>query len=132
MRRHIVKIPREWTIAGTATLAAAAISIAAVTWRPRLPVADAQQAPPAPAIMIDAFQFKPKDLEVKADAKVTWTNDDDVVHTVTSGVPDRRTDLFNASLNGKGARFEFTFSKPGVYTYFCNRHQQMRGEIIAK
>lgn len=127
-----MKVPGGWLITGTAMLAAGAISATAAMWRPGMLVAEAQQTPPAPAITIDAFQFKPKDLDVKADAKVTWTNDDDVVHTVTSGVPDRRTDLFNASLNGKGARFEFTFAKPGVYTYFCNRHQQMRGEITVK
>ncbi|HET8679272.1 MAG TPA: plastocyanin/azurin family copper-binding protein [bacterium] len=127
-----MRIPGGWWIAGATLLTASAISAAAVTWRPGMPVAEAQAVPPAPAITIDAFQFKPKELEVKADAKVAWTNDDDVVHTVTSGVPGGRTDLFNASLNGKGARFEFTFARPGVYAYFCNRHQQMRGEITVK
>lgn len=127
-----MKTPGGWLIPGTAMLAATAIAAAVATWRSGMPVAEAQQASPVPTITIDAFQFKPKELEVKPDAKVTWTNDDDVIHTVTSGVPDRRTDLFNASLSGKGARFEFTFARPGVYTYFCNRHQQMRGEIMVK
>ncbi len=78
---------------------------------------------------IDTFQFMPRSLEVTVETKVVWTNNDDVTHTVTSGTPDQRTDLFNATLNGKGAKFEFTFSTPGTFTYFCNRHQQMRGEI---
>lgn len=123
---------RTWLIAGNVILAATAIAAATASWRPGMPVAAAQQAPLGPAITIDAFQFKPKELEVRLDAKVAWTNDDDVVHTVTSGTPDRRTELFNASLNGKGTKFDFTFARPGVYTYFCNRHQQMRGEITVK
>lgn len=110
-------------------LIAASIVTSAVTSRAGMPAAEAQ-APPA--ITIDAFQFKPKELEVKADTKVSWTNDDDVLHTVTSGTPDRRTDLFNAPLNGKGTKFEFAFVRPGTYTYFCKWHQQMRGEITVK
>ncbi len=123
---------KGWLVAGNTILVAVAVATAAATWRAAMPAAEAQQPPPASAITIDAFQFKPKELEIKADMKVTWANDDDVLHTVTSGTPDRRTDLYNASLNGKGTKFEFTFARPGVYTYFCNRHQQMRGEITVK
>ena len=28
--------------------------------------------------------------------------------------------------------FSFTFSRAGTYTYFCDRHQSMRGEIRVK
>ena len=36
---------------------------------------------------------------------------------------------FDASLDGKGKSFSFTFSQPGIYTYYCDRHEHMRGEI---
>jgi plastocyanin len=90
-------------------------------------------APPhrqaAGAVTVEGFSFKPQTLEVKVGAKVTWTNNDDVTHTATSGTPDQRTNEFNQTLQGKGAKFEFTFSKAGKFTYFCARHNSMRGEI---
>ncbi len=83
-------------------------------------------------IDIQTFQFQPKQLEVKAGATVTWINQDDIRHTVTSGAPDNKDGRFDATLAGKGAKFSFTFSQPGTYSFFCDRHQHMRGEITVK
>ena len=83
-------------------------------------------------INIQTFQFQPKQLEVKAGATVTWVNQDDIRHTVTSGAPDNKDGRFDATLAGKGTKFSFTFSQPGTYTFFCDRHQHMRGEITVK
>ncbi len=129
----VVRSNSRWQVVGALVPLITLIIILALNW-PRLgmSVAEALQNSASPAVTIEAFQFKPRDLEVKAETKVVWTNDDDVLHTVTSGVPERRTDLFNGSLNGKGMKFEFTFTKPGTYAYFCNRHQHMRGEITVK
>ena len=80
-------------------------------------------------VEITLFQFKPEQLEVPAGTVVTWTNHDDIEHTVTSGEPERRDGRFNTPLNGKDARGTVTFTQPGVYPYFCDRHQSMRGEI---
>ena len=80
-------------------------------------------------VTIKTFQFKPSPIEVKAGARVTWTNTDDITHTVTSGTPESRDGQFNSPLSGKGATFSFTFPKAGTYSYFCDRHQSMRGEI---
>lgn len=95
-------------------------------------IAQAAPANQPAAAAIDTFQFKPRELEVKVGTKVVWTNHDDVTHTVTSGTPEQRTEMFNTTLNGKGTTFEFTFARVGTFTYFCNRHQQMRGEIQVK
>ena len=59
-------------------------------------------------------------------------NADDITHTVTSGTPENRDGQFNTPLPGKGTTFSFTFSRAGTYTYFCDRHQSMRGEIRVK
>jgi plastocyanin len=130
----VVSCTRRRVLTVSAGLAAAFGIATTAYWPLASPTttAQAQQAAPGSAVTIEAFQFKPKDLDIKAEAKVAWTNDDDVTHTVTSGTPDRRTEMFNASLNGKGARFDFTFTKTGTYHYFCNRHQQMRGAITVK
>ena len=80
-------------------------------------------------ITIQTFQFKPARLEVKAGTQVTWINQDDIRHTVTSGVPEKKDGRFDAPLNGKGKSFSFTFAQPGTYSYFCERHEHMRGEV---
>ncbi len=89
----------------------------------------AAQAAPDAAVNIQTFQFQPGDLTVRAGARVTWTNQDDIGHTVTSGTPENRDRRFDTPLNGKGAKFSHTFGQPGTYTYFCDRHQSMRGQI---
>jgi plastocyanin len=81
------------------------------------------------AVTVRLFQFRPTPLEVKAGTRVTWTNDDDITHTVTSGLPDSKDGRFDSPLRGKGATFGLSFDAPGTYPYFCNRHQSMRGEI---
>jgi plastocyanin len=80
-------------------------------------------------ITIQTFQFKPAQLEVKAGTQVTWTNQDDIRHTVTSGTPEKKDGRFDAPLAGKDKSFSFTFSQPGTYVYFCDRHEHMQGEI---
>jgi plastocyanin len=76
----------------------------------------------APSVSIRLFRFRPAQIEIAAGTKVTWTNEDDIVHTVTSG-------SFSQRLEGKGAAASVEFSRPGVYPYFCERHPAMRGEI---
>jgi plastocyanin len=93
------------------------------------PVAPAAQAAPDAAVNIQTFQFQPGDLAVRAGTRVTWTNQDDIEHTVTSGTPERRDGRFDAPLRAKGTKVSQTFGQPGTYTYFCDRHQSMRGQI---
>ncbi|MGH7406644.1 MAG: plastocyanin/azurin family copper-binding protein [Candidatus Methylomirabilales bacterium] len=81
------------------------------------------------AVTVQTFQFRPVPLEVKAGTRVTWTNNDDIEHTVTSGTPERRDGRFNSPLEGKGATSSFSFTEAGSYPYFCDRHDHMRGEI---
>ena len=82
-----------------------------------------------PSVSIRLFQFRPAQIEIAAGTKVTWTNEDDIVHTVTSGTPDTQAGSFTRRLDGKGAAATVEFSRPGIYPYFCERHRAMRGEI---
>jgi plastocyanin len=83
----------------------------------------------APEVGIHIFQFQPGRLEVKARTRVTWTNQDEITHTVTSGTPEWRDGRFDQRLEGRGAAATVEFTNPGVYPYFCGRHPSMRGEI---
>jgi plastocyanin len=83
-------------------------------------------------VTIQTFQFKPTPVEVPAGTKVSFTNQDDITHTITSGSPDSPDGKFSHRLEGKGSTASVELGKPGVYPYFCERHRSMRGEIRVK
>ncbi len=80
-------------------------------------------------VAIQTFQFSPDTLRVAAGTKVIWTNQDDIEHTVTAGTASQRDSAFDAVLKAKGSTVERTFDRAGTFTYFCDRHQFMRGSI---
>ena len=81
----------------------------------------------APLITIGNFTFGPMQVIVPVGATVTWVNGDDVPHTV------RAVDnAFHSRPMDTDERFSFTFTKPGVYTYFCSLHPQMTGKVIVR
>jgi plastocyanin len=82
-----------------------------------------------PDVRIIGFLFKPESLTVAAGATVTWTNSDDIAHTVTAGTPESPTGAFDAGDRTKDQIFEHTFSSPGTFAYFCRNHNGMRGEV---
>jgi plastocyanin len=87
------------------------------------------QSPGAANVTIKLFQYQPGRIQVKSGTTVTWLNEDEIFHTVTAVAEKGKGGGFDASLDGKGKSFSFTFSQPGVYTYYCDRHEHMRGEI---
>jgi plastocyanin len=90
------------------------------------------QAAGGAAAAIRVFQFQPGTLEVRAGTRVTWTNHDDIPHTVTSGVAGSPDGRFDVRLDGKGAGGGAVFTGRGVYPYFCARHPSMRGEVVVR
>ncbi len=79
------------------------------------------------AVKIDNFTFTPKSVTVKAGTTVTWTNQDDIPHTVTS-----TTKQFRSMALDTDDKFTFTFSTPGTYDYFCSLHPKMTGTIVVE
>ena len=98
---------------------------------PPKPAAVAESARPQPVgnVTIRLFQFQPERIEVKPGTTVSWVNEDEILHTVTA---ETKENGFAASLEGKGRSFSFTFSQPGTYSYFCERHEHMRGEVLVR
>ncbi len=99
----------------------------AIGWA--IAVAAATAADAATGVTVQLFQFRPGSIAVNAGTRVTWTNQDEIEHTITFGVPDRPDGGFDFTLGGKGATASVDFPKAGTYTYFCKRHQHMRGEV---
>lgn len=80
-----------------------------------------------PEVSIDNFTFTPQTLTVAAGTKVTWTNHDDVPHTVKSTAK-----MFLSGTLDTDDKFSFVFSQPGTYPYFCTVHSHMTGTIVVK
>ena len=79
-------------------------------------------------IKIDNFSFGPMTMTVAAGTTVTWTNNDDVPHTVVSD--DKAT--FRSPALDTGEHFSYTFSRPGKYPYFCSVHPKMVAEVVVQ
>jgi plastocyanin len=75
------------------------------------------------SVSIDNFTFAPAELTVKAGTTVTWTNHDDIPHTVVSAGKYRSKTLDTDD------SFSFTFTAAGDYKYFCSLHPHMTGTI---
>ncbi len=67
----------------------------------------------ATAIKIDNFSFGPATITIPAGTTVTWTNNDDVPHVVTSD--DNK--MFKSKALDTDDHFSFMFAKPGTYNY---------------
>ena len=78
------------------------------------------------AVKIGNFTFGPQELKVKSGTTVTWTNEDDIPHTVVSPNNFRSKPLDSED------KYSFTFSTPGTYKYFCSLHPHMTGTIVVE
>ena len=91
------------------------------------PAATTNQAaqPAANSVEIKSMAFTPAALTVKVGQTVTWTNQDQFAHTVTSDAGE-----FKSGNLAKGGTYTFTFTKAGTYTYHCNIHTSMKAKVI--
>lgn len=90
----------------------------------------ATAAPAAVEIAVAQFKYTPARLEIAAGGTVRWLNSDEILHTATAGAPGQLSGAFDGEMPGAGTAFQFTFSEPGSYTYFCSRHDFMTGEVV--
>ncbi len=78
-------------------------------------------------VKIDNFSFGPQSLTVPVGATVTWTNRDDIPHTVVS------TDgVFKSKVRDTDEKCSYTFTKAGMYPYYCSVHPKMMGKIVVQ
>jgi plastocyanin len=88
--------------------------------------ANAQQPSSANAeVKIDHFSFGPGTLTVAVGTTVTWTNRDDIPHTVVSS-----DGVFKSKVLDTGEKFSYTFAQAGTFPYFCSIHPTMTGKVI--
>src|SRR4030095_10302578 len=73
-----------------------------------------------PGVTIRLFQFRPSPLAVATGTPVTWENQDEIRHTITSGTPENRDGRFSVELNGKGTSGTVEFTQARVYPSFVD------------
>lgn len=85
---------------------------------------------PAETVTVGVFDnyFEPKTITVAPGTAVRWTNRGRGRHTITSN--DR---IFDSGELSPGADYRYTFTRPGVYSYYCRLHPEaMRATVIVK
>src|SRR3984957_13928679 len=78
-------------------------------------------------VKIDNFSFGPQSVTVPVGATVTWTNRDDIPHTVVS-----TEGVFKSKVRDTDEKFSYTFAKAGTYPYYCTIHPKMTGQIVVQ
>jgi plastocyanin len=89
-----------------------------------VPTAPADQAANQP--FVDNYTFVPSTITVKAGTRVTWTNRDQVKHTISA------TNAAFSGLLSQGASASLTFNTVGTFNYFCAIHPTMRGSVVVQ
>ena len=89
----------------------------------------APQKPQSVDVKIDNFSFGPAAVTVSVGSTVTWTNRDDIPHTVVSTDDPK---VFKSKALDTDEKFSFTFTKAGTYAYFCSIHPKMTGKVIVQ
>jgi plastocyanin len=92
-------------------------------------IVNAQDKPLTVEVKIDNFSFGPTTLTIPVGTTVTWTNRDDIPHTVVSTDDPK---FFKSKVLDTDEKFSFTFTKAGTYPYFCSVHPKMTGKVIVQ
>ena len=126
---------------GVAVAAAGLLAAAACGGSDAAPAATGDE-PKTASVAVARLAYGPGELTVPAGTTVTWTNDEPITHTVTSGTVtgvDKQTGLrageqpdgkFDGPLGAKGATFAFRFADPGTYSYYCAIHKGMNASVL--
>ncbi|HSM56070.1 MAG TPA: plastocyanin/azurin family copper-binding protein [Candidatus Sulfomarinibacteraceae bacterium] len=81
------------------------------------PEAVAGDGPQARQIVMQNFEFAPREVTVVTGTEVTWVNQDGAPHNVTVVEGAEASDNFF-----QGESYAITFNEPGTYTVYCTLH----------
>jgi plastocyanin len=84
------------------------------------------------AVSISGLAFQANSVTISVNDIVKWTNNDSVVHTVTSGVPGSLDGKFDSGNLNPGSTVCVQFLAAGSYAYFCNIHTFMTGLVTVQ
>ncbi len=88
--------------------------------------ASAAAANATPAEM-RTMTFEPKRIEIAPGATVRWTNNDQLVHTITA-----EDGSWDSGPIEPGKTWSHTFTQPGEYSFHCTPHPFMKGVVVVR
>ena len=84
-------------------------------------------------VSIHDLAFNPSSITVPVGTTVLWTNNENgsIQHIVASGTPGSPSGMFDSGALNPGQSFQFTFTQPGTFTYYCRIHgAAMTGTVV--
>ena len=86
------------------------------------------------ATSLNSKAFSPNPIKIKVGNTITWINNDNTIHTVSSGKPNSQDagQIFDSGLTSlmlPSKSYSHKFTSPGEYSYFCRLHPNMVGTI---
>ena len=90
------------------------------------PTDTGQNSPQTYNVEIRNFAFAPSTLDVKVGDTITWTNKDNMQHTVTSNSGNE----LDSQYLSNGNSYSHTFTQTGTFAYHCTPHPYMKGTVI--
>jgi len=76
---------------------------------------------------IDNFKFAPNPMTIPKGTAVTWTNHDDIPHSIVL----QALGVHSKAMDTDGT-FSYKFDKSGTFTYVCGLHPFMHAEVVVK
>ena len=86
------------------------------------------QGTPATSIMqvtMHNAAYRPGNIQIRVGTTVTWTNQDNVPHTVTFRNGTLGSSMMGSTMVTHGQSFSYMFRMPGMYQYYCAVHPYM-------
>jgi len=75
--------------------------------------------------------YQPSNIQVPVGTVVTWTNQDNVPHTVTlAHVMESTNDIWESGQLSPGDSFSYTFTSRGTFTYYCSDHPSTMAGVV--
>jgi plastocyanin len=79
-------------------------------------------------VKMQAIAYSPQTITVRPGTRITWVNEDDVLHDVVSTDGEK----IESRLFPKGETFSFTPTRAGSIHYVCTIHPGMEGSITVE
>jgi plastocyanin len=76
---------------------------------------------------VQDFLFRPAHIEIAAGTTIMWTNNGQVMHTVSA-----EDGSFDSGPIDPGERRGLTFSRAGTFPFHCTPHPFMRGVVVVR
>lgn len=78
-------------------------------------------------VVIDNFKFNPTPLTIEKGTEVTWTNHDDIPHSIVLNSLGARSKAMDTD-----GTFTYKFDKSGTFFYVCGLHPFMQAKVVVK